>query len=206
MVLLACAGLAMVSGSAAAADGGHLPGFSLMNRKVSVANLPFVLQSQFRPFTRHPPIHGPLWFGEVKRPNATLYAAGVPKWVCDFVERQGGPDGGGGTCASLGSVRAYGLLSVESCGQKRPTHFRVTGMVPDGVTGLAVKGPGGVIVATEPVVDNTVSFTLGRQNVTLHGIGNPEAEGLERRLPLATAGKVSPGGCTSYGFPGTPAT
>jgi hypothetical protein len=53
-----------------------------------------------------------------------------------------------------------------------------------------------------PVIENTVAFTIGRENIALRGVADAGAEGLERTLPLADAARTGDGraGCTSYSF------
>ena len=51
-----------------------------------------------------------------------------------------------------------------------------------------------------PVIDNTVAFTIGRENFTLRGVGDAAAERLERSLPLAEVGGSTLGGCSFYAF------
>jgi hypothetical protein len=146
--------------------------------------------------------HGPVWFGEVQRPSATIELAGNRHVVCQWEEPADELKGGsGGTCSTSQAARELSDLSVGSCGKGPARHFRIHALVPDGVTGLAIEKEDGTIGRTVPVIENTVAFTLGRENVALHGVGNTAAEGLERNLPLAeVGGGDGRAGCASYDF------
>ncbi|MGH2940069.1 MAG: hypothetical protein ACRDPE_18315 [Solirubrobacterales bacterium] len=102
----------------------------------------------------------------------------------------------------MGAAREFGLVDVGSCGKGKPTHFRIRALVPDGVTGIEVEKEDGTIGRTVPVIENTVAFTIGRENVVLHGVGDAGAEGLERTLPLAQTARYGDdrAGCTFYSF------
>lgn len=205
-VLLACA---TVGATAARADGGHLPGFSLLDRRVPIDKLPEPVGFFFGGVpgvkgTGPPHVgHGPVWFGEVERPHATIEAAGNGRWVCESEVRTGEPDGGG-TCMPPASARDLGLLDVSACGKGPPRHFRIVGLVRDGISAVEVERADGTIGRTVPVIEDTIAFTIGRENVVLHGTGDPSAEGFERDLPLASAAKEFGGngqaGCGSYSF------
>lgn len=105
-----------------------------------------------------------------------------------------------GACTTLAGARQLGLFDVSSCGKTR--HFRVSILVPDGVTGLQIEKAGGALGRTVPALENTVAFTVGREDITLHGVGDAAAEGLERVLPLGhTVGdRGQRGGCVGYMF------
>jgi hypothetical protein len=209
----AIAGLALIVcgllGAPAAAEGGHLPGFSVADQRVAVAKLPETFRFTFGGFpgakgTGLPHVgHGPVWFGEVQRPQRTIYVGGNGRWVCAGETRPG--EGIGGTsCTTPASAREFGLIDVNGgCGKGPPRHFRVFALLPDGVEAVEIEKAGGAIGRTLPVIGNTIAFTIGREDVVLRAIGGPAAEGLERSLPLVEAGKL--GGddqadCSFYTF------
>jgi hypothetical protein len=208
LVVLACAAVAGTALAAPASGGRHLQYFSLMNERVAVKKLPFGMRLLFRDFPgakssdspRHG--HGPVWFGEVERPGSTIFGAGRGHWICVGHEWNAEVGGGGGSCTTRAGARELGLLDVGSCGKGRPRHFRVNGLVPDGVTALELERSDATIGRTVPVIDNTFAFTVGREDFTLHGVGDAFAEGLERTLPLAHAGGFGDtrGGCAFYTF------
>jgi hypothetical protein len=208
LVALVCAAVAGTALAAPASGGRHLPYFSLMDERVAVTKLPFAMRLLFGHALgikgSGPPRHGhgPLWFGEVERPNATIFAAARGHWVCDFERSHGDADGGGGSCTTTAGARELGLLDVGSCGKGRPRHFRINGLVPDGVTGLELERSDGTIGRTVPVIDNTFAFTVGREDFKLHGVGDVAAEKLERTLPLGHVGGPDShiAGCTLYSF------
>jgi hypothetical protein len=199
LAALVCAALAGTA--AASADGGHLPGFSLLGKRVVIDKLPTLLRLSFRifhgvPGNGHggPPAHGPVWFGEVERPKATIMAAGTKSWVCEIdVPKNERELGGGGGCVALKYARALYDMSIGYCGKARK--FRIHGLAPDGVTGLAIEKADGTIGRTIPVLENTFAFSVGRENITLRGVGDAAAEELERELPLAGSGAGGGGGC-----------
>jgi hypothetical protein len=144
--------------------------------------------------------HGPVWFGEVERPSATIELVGNRRLVCQWEQPADEfKRGGGGTCSTPQGARELADLSIGSCGKGPPRHFRIHALVPDGVTGLAIEKEDGTIGRTVPVLGNTVAFTIGRENFTMHGVGDAAAERLERRLPLAEVGGGGRGGC-SYAY------
>jgi hypothetical protein len=186
LVALACAGI-VASAVAAPAFGGHLPFFSLMNKRVAKSKLPLGIRFSFEAengFGFGPPVHGPLWFGEVERQGATIYAAGADHWVCESEEPKAETGGGGGSCTALKQARELELLSLHSSCGAHPGHFRISGLVPNGVTGLAIEKEDGTIGRTIPVVENTVAFSIGDEDFTLKGVGDAAAEALERQFPL----------------------
>jgi hypothetical protein len=178
-----------------------------MDKRVAISKLPL----EMRFLIQGPPgvkrggplqvTHGPVWFGEVERPSATIELAGNQRVVCQWEqpadELKGG---GGGTCATSGAARELADLSVGSCGKGPPRHFRIHALVPDGVSGLAIEKKDGTIGRTVSVLGNTVAFTIGREDFTLRGVGDAAAERLERRLPLADVGGGGGGGCSFYTF------
>jgi hypothetical protein len=206
LVVVACA---MVGGSALAAEAGggrHFPHFSLLGERVAVKDLP----PELRLLVVGPPgserfgiphmSHGPIWFGEVDRPGATLAAAAKGHWICQFELPKGGT-GGGSVCTQVLAAREFGLLDITSCGKGRPTHFRIHALLPDGVTAVEVENDDGTVGRTVPVVDNTVAFGVGREDIVLRAVGDAVAEGLERTLPLAHAGGIgNRAGCAFYTF------
>jgi hypothetical protein len=207
LATLACAALVGSAAAAPASGGRHLPDISLMNERVAIKKLPFPLRIAFRPFGRHrdefrgPPKHGPVWFGEVERHGVTIQAAGTKRWICAFELPHGEAGGGGGSCTSLAEIRTLtGLSSVFSCGASQ--RYRISGLAPNGVTGLQVERAGGRITRTIPIVDNTFAFSIGHVDVTLHGVGDAAAERIERSLPLAGHSGFGGhgGGCTGYAF------
>jgi hypothetical protein len=208
LVALTCAAVVGSALAAPATGGRHLPYFSLLNERVAVKKLPFGLRFSFGevPGSKLPDSrrqgHAPVWFGEVERPNATNVAAARGHWVCEFEAPNDEARGEGGACTSLAGARELGLLDVGSCGKGPPRHFRIHGLAPDGVTGLALERSDGTIGRTVPVIENTFAFTVGREDFTLHGVGDGAAEGLERTLPLAHAGNVggNRAGCSFYTF------
>ena len=203
LVLIACGAL----GASAAADGGHLPGFSVADKRVAITKLPEAIRFSFMRIpgekgTRLPQVgHGPVWFGEVERPKGTIYVAGNERWVC-LSEARVGESGGSSSCTAPAAAREFGLLDVSACGKGPPRHFRVVALMPDGVDAVELEKAGGKIGRTVPAIENTLAFTIGRENVVLHGTGDSAAEALERGLPLAQAAKLLPGkgGCASYIF------
>jgi hypothetical protein len=99
------------------------------------------------------------------------------------------------------AAREFGLLAVSSCGKGRPTHFRIHALLPDGVTAVEVEKEDGTIGRTVPVLDNTIAFTVGRENIALRGVGGASAEGIERSLPLGgVQGGDGRAGCSFYSF------
>lgn len=208
----AIAGLALIAcgllGAPAEADGGHLPRFSVADQRVAVAALPETLRFTFGGFpgakgSGLPHVgRGPVWFGEVQRPMRTIYVAGNGRWVCVGETRS--DEGIGGTsCTTPAAAREFQLLDIGACSKGPPRHFRVYALLPDGVEAVEIDKPGGAIGRTVPVIDNTIAFTIGREDIVLRAIGGPAAEGLERSLPLAEAGKLGGdgrAGCSSYFF------
>jgi hypothetical protein len=205
VVVIACA----AAGAPAAADGGHLPGFSVADKRVAIAKLPEMLRFSFGDipgvkgsgFTHVG--HGPIWFGEAKRPKGTVYVGGNGRWVCVSEERMG-EQGGGTSCTEPAAAREWGILDVRSCSKGPPRHFRVVALVPDGVDAIELRKADGKIGRTVPVIGNTVAFTIGREDFVMHGIGDPTAEPFERGVSLAWTAHQPPGewqaGCTSYTF------
>ncbi len=191
--------LAIVGTAAAAtSEGGHLPGFSAINKRVAVKKLPFEMRIAFGNSGgfvagRHP-IHGPVWFGEVKRPGGTIATAGVKRWVCQF-ETLNGSGSGSGTCGTLAQARELQMLSISSSCGKNGRQTRISGLVPDEATGLEIEREDGTIGRTVPVIENTVAFQIGRENVILRGVGSAAAERLERKLPLGEKPAFSGGAC-----------
>jgi hypothetical protein len=204
LVAFVCAVL-VGSAGAASAGGGHLPFFSLMDKKVAVSKLPFELRISLQGFPgshRRPRIRGPVWFGEVQRSGVIVSAAGTRRQICTWESRDGGRDGGSGGCNTPKAVRELRDFSVSSCGKGPPRHFRISTLVPNGVAGLEIQREDGSIGRTVPVVDNTVAFTIGREDFTMQGVGDAAAERLERSLPLAAVDEAADKrpGCTSYFF------
>ncbi len=207
LAALACAGIVGTAAATPASDGRHLPYFSAMDKRLAISKLPLEMRFliQGPPGAKRPgPLrvaHGPVWFGEVERPGGAIELAGNHRVVC---QRESPADelssGGSGSCSTLRAARELLDLSVGSCGKGAPRHFRIHAIVPDGVTGLAVEKKDGTIGRTVPVIDNTVAFNIGRENFTLHGVGDAAAERLERTLPLAEVGGDSRAGCSYYAF------
>jgi hypothetical protein len=207
LAALACAALVGSAAAAPASGGRHLPHISLMNERVAIKKLPFPIRFAFRQFrglghrSQGPPKHGPVWFGEVERRGVTIQAAGTKRWICSFELPHGEAGGGGGSCTSLAEIRSLtGLSSVFSCGGSQ--RYRISGLAPNGVTGLQVERAGGRVTRTIAIVDNTFAFSIGHVDVTLHGVGDAAAEGIERSLPLAghSGLRGNGGGCTGYAF------
>jgi len=197
------------SGASAASGRGHLPGFSVADRKVAIKDLPETLRFSFggvpgvkgAGFPHHG--HGPVWFGEVQRPKGTVYVGGNHRWVCVGEARSDELDGGS-SCTTPAAAREFGILDISSCGKGPPRHFRVIGLVPDGITTMRVVKLGGAAGRTVPVIENAFAFTIGREDIVLHGSGSAATEALERTLPLAQAAKDLGGadraGCAGYFF------
>jgi hypothetical protein len=208
LVALACAAVAGTALAAPASGGRHFPYFSLLNERVAVKKLPFGLRFSFGEIPGSKSAdsrrggHGPAWFGEVERPNATIFAAARGHWVCVSEAPDVDTRGERSVCTSLAGARELGLLHVGSCGKGPPRQFRVYGLLPDGVTGLEIERSDGTTGRTVPVTDNTFAFTVGREDITVHAVGDASAEGLERTLPLAHVGSVggNRGGCSFYAF------
>jgi hypothetical protein len=207
LLALACVSAVGTATGAPASGGRHLPYFSVMSKRIAISKLPLEMRFliQGPPGAKRPgPLqvsHGPVWFGEVERPTATIELAGNHRLVCQWEqpadELKGG---GGGTCTTFQAARELSDLDVTSCGKGPPRHFRIHALIPDGVTGLAIEREDGTVGRTVPVLENTVAFTIGREDFTMHGVGDAAAERLERSLPLAEAGGSSPGGCSFYTF------
>jgi hypothetical protein len=193
LAVLACACVVATAAAAPASGGRHLPYFSLMNERVAVKKLPLELRISLGDFPGGraapfgPPIHGPVWFGEVERPKETVMAAGNKRWVCESEIPDNEFEGGGGGCTTLASSRNLFNLHISSCGKGPARHYRIAGLVPNGVTGLEIEKADGTIGRTVPVVENTIAFTVGLEDFTLRGVGDAAAESLERNLPLAHA-------------------
>jgi hypothetical protein len=192
--MLLCAVLAGAATAAPASGGRHLPGFSLLNKRVAIKKLPPSMRFSFQRVhglgSGHPKVRGPVWFGEVTRPGSTIVAAGVKGWVCDDVERQAadGTGSGSGSCMPLAEARELQMLTLsESCFGSHGG-ARISGLVPDGVTGLEVVEKGGTVARTVPVVDNAVSFPVGDGTILLRAAGGAAAEGLEWRVPSFGSG------------------
>jgi hypothetical protein len=211
LVALACAGIVGTAAATPASGGRHLPHFSAMDRRVAISKLPFEMRLLLRgldglkglkghDFGIHA-MRGPVWFGEVERPNSTIALAGNRRTICETEQPNGeAAGGGGGGCTTASAARELLDFSIGSCGKGPPRHFRIHALVPDGVTGLAIEMEDGAIGRTVPVLDNTVAFTVGRENFTMHGVGDAAAEHLERRLTLAETGGAGRGGCSFYAF------
>lgn len=165
-----------------------------MNERVAIKKLPSSLRFSFQQVhgfgQGHSKVRGPVWFGEVKRAGSTIVAAGVKGWVCDDVERQAanGTGSGSGSCMPLAEARELQMLTLsESCfGSHRGA--RISGLVPDGVSGLEVVEKGGAVARTVLVVDNAVSFPVGDGAILLRAAGGAAAEGLEWRVPSFGSG------------------
>jgi hypothetical protein len=209
LVLLACAAVGGTALAAPATGGRHLPYFSLLNERVAVQKLPFGLRFSFGQVlpgeigrNAEHPTPGPVWFGQVERPNATILAAGNRRKVCETEKPKNDLQGSGGTCTTLGAARELFDLTISSCGKGPARHYRIHGLVPNGVTGLEIEKSDGTMGRTVPVTRNTFSFEVGLEDFTLHGVGSAAAELLERRFPLAgTAGRgENRAGCVSVTF------
>lgn len=208
MATLVCLCVAATATAAPVSGGRHFPHFSLLNQRIAVKTLPFTTRLLFEGPGRAkgPGLprsgHGKVWFGEVERPNATIVAAARSQWVCDLEVPHDEARGQGGSCTSLAGARELDLLDVGSCGKGPPRHFRIHGLAPDGVTCLALERSDGTIGRTVPVIENTFAFTVGREDFTLHGVGDGAAEGLERTLPLAQIANLGDNraGCSFYTF------
>jgi hypothetical protein len=208
LVVLACAAVGGTALAAPASGGRHLPYFSLMDERVAIRQLPVDLRVFFgripgvKDLGFGRPTRGPVWFGEVERPNATILAAGTRRWVCETEQPADEAGGGGGGCTTLAATRELFGLNVSSCGKGPARHFRIHGLVPNGMTGLAIEKADGTTGRTVPAVENTVAFTIGREDVTLRGVGDAAAERIERPLPLAHLAELgaSRPDCSSYVF------
>jgi hypothetical protein len=204
LAAIACAALVGTAAAAPASGGRHMPGVSLMNERVAIKKLPFLLRLAFRGFGRigprgrRPPKHGPVWFGEAKRQGATFAVAGTKHWLCAFEEQTREAGGGGGSCATLADVRRLDELSIDSCGGSH--QFHVQGLAPNGVTSVEVERSDGRITRTIPVVDNILAFSIGHVDVTLHGVGDAAAKRIEKHLPLGGPSGSGGGGCFGYAF------
>lgn len=208
LVALFCAATVGTAAAAPASGGRHFPHFSLMNEKLPLKKLPFELQFSFRALSGPEEFagakdsgHGPVWFGEVERPKSTIEVGARGHRICDF-EVPAGNHGSSGGCTTPRAAREFEDFGVSACGKGRPRHFRVHALVPNGFTGVALERADGSIGRTIPVLDNTIAFTVGREEITMRGVGTPAAEELERHLPLAEAGMHGDGrgGCSSFIF------
>lgn len=208
MILSACVALAGTAFAAPASGGRHLPYFSLMSERVAVKKLPLGLRIWFggTPGVDTPGSGrakgGPVWFGKVERPKTTILAAGNSRWVCEIGQPKDEVLSGGGGCTTLGASRELFNLHVGSCGKGPPRQFWITGLAPDGVTGLEIEKADGTVGRTVPVIENTVAFTVGREDFVLHVVGDPAAERLERPMPLGGLSGFGDhrGGCAGYIF------
>ena len=193
---------ALVSTAVAAPTSGgrHLSGFGLLNERVAIKKLPFSMRLSFQHLhgfgNGHSKVHGPVWFGEVKRPGSTIVAAGVKGWVCDEIERTAanGSGSGAGSCMPLAEARELQMLSLSQSCFGSHVHARVAGLVPDVVTGLELVKKGGAVARTVPVLENTVSFPVGNETVLLRGAGDTAAEELEWRVPPGASPPGASGG------------
>jgi hypothetical protein len=194
LAVLLCTALVGTATAAPASGGRHLEGFSLLSKRVAIKKLPFSMRLSFQRVHGfghgHPKVRGPVWFGEVKRPGSTIVAAGVKGWVCEEVERMAanGSGSGSGSCMPLAEARELQMLSLSQSCFGAHVHARVTGLVPDGVTGLELLKKEGTVVRTVPVLENVVSFPVGDEVVLLRGTGDAAAEELEWRVPSASGG------------------
>jgi hypothetical protein len=210
LVALVCAAGVGSAAATPASGGRHLPYFSAMDKRVAVSKLPFEMRLLLRGLDGlkglkgHDfgiqAIRGPVWFGEVGRPNSTILLAGNSRSICETEEPSGEAAGGGGGCTTPSAARELFDMHVSSCGKGPPRHFRIHALIPDGVTGLEIEKEDGSVGRTVPVLDNTVAFTIGREDFTMHGVGDAAAERLERSLPLAEVGVGGRGGCSFYVF------
>jgi hypothetical protein len=207
-VALACALVAGTAFAAPAGGGRHFPHFSLLGEQVALKKLPpeLLLMVEGPPGARGFGFshlgHGPVWFGQVERPGATFAAVAQGHWICSYELPHGELGGGGGDCTTPGPAREFGLFRVGSCGRGRPTHFRLSALLPDGVTGVEIEKEDGTVGRTVPVSENIVAFTVGRENIVLHGVGDAAAEGIERSFPLRDASRLGDkqAGCGFYAF------
>jgi hypothetical protein len=209
MATLACAVFVGSALAAPATGGRHFPHFSLLSQHVAVKKLPpelrFMVEGPpgakgFGSPLRGP---GPVWFGQVERPGATFAAVAKGHWICQYeLPKDELRGGGGSTCATPAAAREFGLLDVGSCGKGPPRQFRVHALLPDGVSRVEIVKEDGKVGRALPVIENTIAFTIGRENVVVRGGGGVAAEGLERNLPLADASKLGDnrGGCSFYAF------
>ncbi len=205
MAALACVVLAGTAFATPATGGRHFPHFSLLGERIAVKKLPPEVRLMVAPggvkdfaFPRlHP---GPVWFGQVARPGTTLAAVAQGHWICQYELPNGEVGGGGGGCTTTGYASRSGMFQIRYCARGRPRHFRISGLLPDGVTALTVEREDGTVGRTVPVSDNTAAFTIGRENIVLRGVGNATAESIERNYPLAAASKDSGGSAGCGGF------
>jgi hypothetical protein len=206
LVVTACAVVGGTALAAPASGGRHLPYFSVMNERVAIRRLPLELRISFghlpgvKALSSRQVKRGPVWFGEVERPKTTILAAGNGRWVCETEQPKDELLGGGGGCTTLGASRELFNLDVTSCGKGPARRFRIAGLVPNGVTGLEIEKADGTVGRTVPVIENTVAFTVGREDITLRGVGDAAAGGVERRVPLGQ-GSLPGGnraGCVSF--------
>lgn len=208
LVATACAVVGGTALAAPASGGRHLPYFSVMNERVAIRELPVDLRISFGRFpgvkapSSWPVKRGPVWFGKVERPKATILAAGNGRWVCETERAKDEMLGGGGGCTTLGASRELFNLDVTSCGKGPPRHFRITGLVPNGVTGLEIERADGTVGRTVPVIENTVAFTVGREDFTLRGVGDAAAGRVGRRVPLGHGSLLggNGAGCVSFSW------
>jgi hypothetical protein len=185
---LLCAALVGSAAGAPASGGGHLPYFSLLNEWVASKKLPAGIAFSFGRQNGVGKSKGAarVWFGEVKRPGLTIIAAGRGHAICESIEREAknGTGTGHGRCMPLAGARELEMLTMsENC---RGGHIRVTGLVPNGVTGLKVEGEDGTTERIVPVTENVVDFPVENKKFVLHGVGSPAAERLEWGLPVET--------------------
>jgi hypothetical protein len=111
---------------------------------------------------------------------------------------------GAPAAADSGHLPGFGVAAKRVAIAKLPETPRFTfAGFPDGVEAVEIDKPGGAIGRTVPVIDNTIAFTIGREDIVLHALGGPAVEELERTLPLAEAGKLggdNRAGCSFYSF------
>ncbi len=206
--VLLCLALVGAAAAAPASGGRHLPYFSLLNERVPIKKLPAGMEFSFGrghgSGLGSPKVSGSAWFGEVERPGSTIIAAGVGHWICETIEREAanGTGTGSGRCTTLAVARELQMLKLsENCHGRQ---IRVSGLVPNGVTGLEVEKEGGTIERTVPVIENTVDFPVDTKRFVLHGVGNPAAEKLEWRLQIAKLRERRVSNCTvgTFGLTG----
>jgi hypothetical protein len=115
-------------------------------------------------------------------------------------EAANGTGTGSGRCTVLAAARELQMLEVsENCHGKQ---IRVSGLVPNGVTGLAIESASGKVEGTEPVIENTVDFPVRSKAFVLRGVGTPAAEKLEWGIPVDSLRRLRVSNCIGGTFRG----
>ena len=182
-----------VKGKVRCAKVKHLPHFNLLSHPVGIPHLSRDLQYGLSPWL--PPIDPPVKVRPLKLRGGTahfgeveVYGVGSLQTVCIRVSgerslNRPGPPGRRSACAPVSSALKRGIAILSSCRGVR-SGVMVTGLVPNGISGLGVeRGGSGVIEEVIPVKNNAFVAPIERVAVALHGMGS-SGEGFEMKFPL----------------------